>query len=371
MTVNELIRGFDGSGAWVLEIGPGIHTPSGVRCEHLNPAQACRSYRLPDNSFSLILLSCLEALYDPFSASKQVDRVLAPSGYLVITRSDSAEAMYLPTRNGLRQLFPGLREIAANELEWVAQKPATPKTAARMTSVRFDTRLFELDFPRLQRIYEAEIQEPYLAPALADVLRWREDQISVSLRNDGERAFPGEERFQKGGYFRMMLGRYAFAGSQLCAGAQVLDSCCGLGWGSRMIAPFARQVTAFDRDEAAVDFCRKAWPAANIRWAVADALDLEEFGRGQYDVVLGMETIEHFSRVRGELYVREVERALACGGVFAGTSAFPESAQEARALEAGNRHHLYIYTRAEMLDLLLRYFSRASIIGDWFFLAMK
>ena len=169
----------------------------------------------------------------------------------------------------------------------------------------------------------------------------------------------------------MMLGRYAFAASQFCRGADVLDTCCGLGWGAYLTAQFAQQVTAFDINPALAAFSTQTWPATNIEWLSGSTLDLSFLNGKKYNVVLGMETIEHFSAADGEVYIQQIVSVLHAGGVFIGTSAFPDTAEEARVLEQENPYHLHIHTQQEMRKLLERYFSRATIIGNWMFIAVK
>lgn len=84
-----------------------------------------------------------------------------------------------------------------------------------------------------------------------------------------------------------------------------------------------------------------------------------------------METIEHFSAQDGALYIAAIASVLRPGGVFIGTSAFPESAQEALALQELNPYHPHIFTHNEMLGLLKQHFNRAVIIGNWMFIAIK
>jgi 2-polyprenyl-3-methyl-5-hydroxy-6-metoxy-1,4-benzoquinol methylase len=197
------------------------------------------------------------------------------------------------------------------------------------------------------------------------------DPLPPSTIEQEERAWPGESRYSSTGYSRMMLGRYAFAGAHFCKGAAVLDICSGLGWGSYLVSHFARHVTAFDQDGPVVDQCRCLWPRENISWLTGDALDPAFLGGASFDTVLAMEVIEHFARLDGEAFVRSAAELTRPGGIFIGTSSFPETRQEANVIRQTNPFHLCILTRAEMLDLLQRYFGRAVVVGGWMFIAVK
>jgi len=130
-------------------------------------------------------------------------------------------------------------------------------------------------------------------------------------------------------------------------------------------------VTAFDVDDACVAFAAKTWPAANIRWLRCDALDRQALAGESFDGALAMEAIEHFTAADGERLVAHMAERLNKGGIFIGTSAFPASREEAERLAAQNPFHPHIFTGQEFRSLLLRHFSRAAIIGNWMFLALR
>lgn len=228
---------------------------------------------------------------------------------------------------------------------------------------------FSLDEVKLA--YEALLDTGDAADAVQRVLRLRQEDVPAELLDGGERSLPSEERFYKTGYWRMMVGRYLFAGSQFCRGRNVLDVCCGLGWGAFLVSRYARQVTAFDIDTACVEFAQKTWPEPNIRWLCSDALDRQTLAGERFDAALAMEAVEHFTAADGERLVALMAERLRKDGIFIGTSAFPASREEAVRLTAHNPHHPHIFTEQEFLALLRRHFSRAAIIGNWMFLALR
>lgn len=221
------------------------------------------------------------------------------------------------------------------------------------------------------RAWYEPLLEGEAAGAVAEVLRLRPDQAPAALLHGGERGLPSEDRFLESGYWRMMAGRYVLAGAWLCRGRDVLDACCGLGWGAYLVSQYARTVTAFDSDSGSVKFAAASWPASNIRWLCGDALDSGWLAAESFDVVLAMEAVEHFTAADGERFVAQMAARLRKGGVFAGTSAFPASAGEAERLAAQNPHHPHIFTEQEFLALLRRHFRRAAVAGNWMFLALR
>lgn len=194
---------------------------------------------------------------------------------------------------------------------------------------------------------------------------------NVDILSEEERAFPGNKNFYESGYYKTMLKRYFFAADYFCKRKKVLDTCCGLGWGTYIVSHYAKEVTAFDVDRDVIDFCKKQWPHRRLNWLVGDALNLGELANGKFDVALGMETIEHFTQENGRRYVEQTSRALKKNGIFIGTSAFPETPEEAENLCKRNPYHLHIFTHDEMSDILGEYFSEYVIINNWMFIAKK
>ncbi len=92
--------------------------------------------------------------------------------------------------------------------------------------------------------------------------------------------------------------RYAFA-LPACAGKRVLDLCCGVGYGSGMLAEVAASVVGVDRDVAAVDTAQATVGArSGARFVAADALDhLRALEPADVDVIVCFEGLEHLPDV--------------------------------------------------------------------------
>jgi 2-polyprenyl-3-methyl-5-hydroxy-6-metoxy-1,4-benzoquinol methylase len=184
-----------------------------------------------------------------------------------------------------------------------------------------------------------------------------------------ERSLPGNPDFRRSGWSEHMLLRYLLAMDE-AAGKRVLDTCCGLGWGTHLVAAVAGELVAVDLNEDALAFCGRAWKDGNVTWAPGSVLSLP-FPDASFDVVLCMEAIEHFSVADGATYLRELARVCRPGGSIFGSSAFPETRREADALCATNEHHLHIYTHDEMRDLLTRTFGAPRRLTKHYFSAQK
>ncbi|WP_298368871.1 methyltransferase domain-containing protein [uncultured Lutibacter sp.] len=186
-----------------------------------------------------------------------------------------------------------------------------------------------------------------------------------------ERAFPGDENFMKTGYSHTMLKRYFFAGKVFCENKKVLDSCCGIGWGSTILSCYSKTVTSFDIEKEAIDFSKRFWNLKNVNFIQGDALDVSFLQEEKFDVVTAFETIEHFTKLDGEKYMIEMGKVLKDGGVLIGTSSFPETDEQAKKLRLTNPYHLHIFTETELKKILESIFKEFHVINKWMFIAIK
>lgn len=197
-----------------------------------------------------------------------------------------------------------------------------------------------------------------------------ENPLLKNITIQEERALPSDPYFQKNGWWKKMILRYGIA-ANLSKNKKVLDTCSGLGWGSFLVSQKASIVTSIDIDHLSSRFAQKYWDSANINFQVASVLDMP-FDDDSFDVVLAMESLEHFTQEDGYRYFNECFRVLKKGGVFFGSSVFPLSREEASDLCSNNPYHLYVYTRKELRDLLVENFQKVYIFKNrLFFLAKK
>jgi len=183
-----------------------------------------------------------------------------------------------------------------------------------------------------------------------------------------ERNIPSEKRFLKNRWYRFMLARYIFA-TCFTRGKTVLDSCCGLGWGSYILAHNAIKVYANDCNENALGFINSYWNEPKIETVSRGALSLELSQK--VDVVVMMESIEHFSKEEGKVYIENLVSHLVPGGTIVGSSVFPKSRKKAQMACNKNPKHEHIYTLIEIRDLLQKNFKNIEIFNSKFFTGVK
>lgn len=175
------------------------------------------------------------------------------------------------------------------------------------------------------------------------------------------------------GNYQRMLKRYFFAGKIFSENKRVMDSCSGAGWGAYILSHYAKEVVAYDRGSEVVEMCDEYWSRDNINWISSDALNFELLKGERFDVVTAMETIEHFTKEDGQKYIENKQRFLDKGGIFIGTSSFPDTREQAEKSPVllNFEDHLYLWTKKEMIDELSKYFSKVRFIGNWIFIAQK
>jgi 2-polyprenyl-3-methyl-5-hydroxy-6-metoxy-1,4-benzoquinol methylase len=113
--------------------------------------------------------------------------------------------------------------------------------------------------------------------------------------------------------------RYYWALQHLAAGAQVLDAACGNGYGARILADGGARVRGVDICESAVAFAAHHFGGPGVSFFVAridepGALAHAAGGRGGFDAVVSLETIEHLERP--EVFVSTAATLLRPGGLM-------------------------------------------------------
>ena len=94
----------------------------------------------------------------------------------------------------------------------------------------------------------------------------------------------------------------------------VLDIGCGIGFGSYILAEYAKKVYGLDDSEEAINFARVKYPRPNIIYCPMDFLHFEDDNIDCVDVVVAYEFLEHientdklfnvFSRIKSpELFI--------------------------------------------------------------------
>ena len=150
--------------------------------------------------------------------------------------------------------------------------------------------------------------------------------------------------------------RYEFA-LPLCAGRDVLDAGCGVGYGAALLAERARRVVGVDVDPDAIAYARDRYGAGNVEFHEGDVQELD-LGDASFDVVCSFETIEHVPD--RDAFLAEMRRVLRPGGTFLVSTPRAERTE----LRPANPFHEVELAPADFEALLHRHFAAVELYGQ-------
>lgn len=171
--------------------------------------------------------------------------------------------------------------------------------------------------------------------------------------SDPERIVPDDDL---AGVVAAHLKRYDFA-RPCCAGKEVLDAACGVGYGSAYLGEQAARVVGVDISEESVTYARGRYAAPHVTFEVMDVQALA-FPDESFDAACSFETIEHVPHP--ERAVAELARVLCPGGTLVVST--PRVAVTTHA--PANPFHRVEYSHADFEALLRSRFADVEIYGQ-------
>ena len=180
--------------------------------------------------------------------------------------------------------------------------------------------------------------------------------MSSELSFTGERLIPGKVDAD---LFNEHFVRYRYA-QDYCSAKDVLDTGCGVGYGSSHLAEVARTVLGVDNDPQAIQYARSHYGRSNTSYIVSDCQALP-FSSKAFDVITSFELIEHLPDARR--YLTEVRRVLRPNGVFIVSTPNRSIYGEHRGGEA-NPFHVREWDFDEFALLLKEYFGFVEVLGQ-------
>lgn len=128
----------------------------------------------------------------------------------------------------------------------------------------------------------------------------------------------------------------------------VLDTGCGVGYGTAELAKQANCVVGVDLYRNAVRRAKALWKSENLNFVVADCSWLP-FRERIFDVVTCFEVIEHLTAQ--ETFIADVKKVLSEGGILILSTPKPY----------GGPYHAHEFTPSELQGLLSRYFQQVKL----------
>lgn len=142
------------------------------------------------------------------------------------------------------------------------------------------------------------------------------------------------------------LARYEWAAKQL-RGARVLDLCCGIGYGSKIMADAGCAVDAIDIDEGAIAYAKSHYPHEKNQYLCGDLTSPDVVMVGEVDAAVCFEGIEHLADPRPLLRAAaKASPVLLCS--VPDEDGFPYRQPDGSTVAFHHRH----YTAGEFIALL-------------------
>lgn len=162
------------------------------------------------------------------------------------------------------------------------------------------------------------------------------------------------------GIFLMHKRDYEEA-ARLLQGQTVLDLGCNNGYGASILARSCREVDAVDVSAASIEDARRRFDDANIVFRQVDGGRLP-FADAAFDAVVSFQVIEHVDDV--DAYLSEIVRVLKAGGRALFTT--PNKKLRLKpGMKPWNRFHVQEFTHDELRRLLVSYFARVRLRGQF------
>lgn len=185
---------------------------------------------------------------------------------------------------------------------------------------------------------------------------------NVKLKYDGERPVFEKEADGLHGIFTRHKARYKFIVEQLTANGswgKVLDTGCGTGHGSHILAEAGCSVIGVDIAPDAIEYALNHRERDDIEFLVMNCEKLD-FPEESFDGVASVEVLEHVPDY--ESYVKEISRVLKKGGRFVLTT--PNVDYPGAFGITTSHYHVKEFTYDDLMETLQPHFSKVEIYGE-------
>jgi ubiquinone/menaquinone biosynthesis C-methylase UbiE len=154
--------------------------------------------------------------------------------------------------------------------------------------------------------------------------------------------------------------RYIFA-SRFCIEKNVLDIACGEGYGTAFIGQHARKVTGVDISDETVIHAKSKYHCANTFFVTANASNMP-FEKGEFDVVISFETLEHLVKKDQESFLVDITRVLKEDGLLIIST--PNKKKYSDDAGYSNPYHFEEFYKADFELFLQNHFNQVIIFNQ-------
>lgn len=168
---------------------------------------------------------------------------------------------------------------------------------------------------------------------------------------------PTDESWKSSKWTALLKERYYLA-SLFCENKVVLDSCCGMGWGTlNYIIPKAKYTVGFDICDSAEKTYGKS---NNYIFMTMDGKQIEIKDQ-KFDLVLSLDAIEHFNKSDGIKYLSGIQKTCKANAVIIGTTPLVIDDSLIPTYLEWNKYHLFMYTKNSLRKALKTLFTYVNI----------
>lgn len=146
------------------------------------------------------------------------------------------------------------------------------------------------------------------------------------------------------------------------AGQRVLEIGCGSGYGSRLLAGRAEQVTTVDLDQDSLSYAQDHNAQPNISYVHADVLQGVPLATDSFDTAIVFQVIEHIEPRRAMAFLTELRRLVKPSGKVI----FTTPNKKTRLLpfqKPVNPYHRIEYTARRLIGTLQRAFTTVELLA--------
>ena len=156
------------------------------------------------------------------------------------------------------------------------------------------------------------------------------------------------------------ISRYRFA-STFAAGKRCLDAGCGLGYGTALLAEFARSTIGVDIDPGTVVVARKNHCLSGLTFSVSDVCHLP-FAAESFDLTVSFEVVEHLADWKR--FLAEIARVTAQDGIALVSTPNRNYYAESRGTSGPNPFHVHEFDYVEFVAAMRDVFRYVKAIGQ-------
>lgn len=140
----------------------------------------------------------------------------------------------------------------------------------------------------------------------------------------------------------------------------VLDAACGEGYGTNILAQYAKRVVGIDISQESIEWASNNYTKENVEFKKSSIENLP-FPDNTFDIVVSFETIEHVNEQIQHSFLMEIGRVLRENGILIMST--PNKAVTVQQ-EGSNHFHIKEFYKEEFIEYLNSKFSHIEIYNQ-------